>query len=293
MHFDLTDLRLFLHACDSGSITAGAERSHLALASASARLRAMETSLGTPLLVRGRRGVTPTPAGVALSHHARALIQQVNRMQEDLGEYAHGFRGQIRLLCNTAVISEFLAEPLSAFLLAHPNVDVAVQEEPSYRIVPAVVQGAADVGIVSDAVDLSELDTLPFRRDRLVLIAPDGHPLARHARARYADALDHDFVGLEAGSALALHLDDLAARAGRRMRTRVRLRTFEAVGRMVARGIGVAIVPQSAADRMRGRGGVRRVALAEEWADRRLMLCMRQMDGQPGYVRALVSALRA
>jgi len=76
MHFDLTDLRLYLHILDSGNITAGAARSHLSLAAASARIRAMEASLGTEFLQRGRRGVTPTPAGKALAQHARRLLNR-------------------------------------------------------------------------------------------------------------------------------------------------------------------------------------------------------------------------
>jgi molybdate transport repressor ModE-like protein len=65
MHFDLTDLALFQHTLECGNITAGARRSHLSLPAASARIRAMEASLGIPLLERNRRGVQPTPAGQA------------------------------------------------------------------------------------------------------------------------------------------------------------------------------------------------------------------------------------
>ena len=65
--FDLVDLRLFVAVADRGSITAGAEQAHLALASASARIRGMEKALGAPLLARGRRGVSPTPAGLTPS----------------------------------------------------------------------------------------------------------------------------------------------------------------------------------------------------------------------------------
>ncbi|OZI72286.1 LysR substrate-binding domain-containing protein [Bordetella genomosp. 12] len=293
MHFDLTDLRLFLHICDQGSITAGAAASHLALPSASARLRGLEASLGTPLFVRERRGVTATPAGHALAHHARVLLQQVAHLQEDLGEYALGFKGRVRLLCNTAAISEFLPDPLAQFLTAHPNVDVDVSEQASYRIIPALKQGTADIGIVSDAVDLSGLDALPFRRDRLELILPAAHPLASRDSLRYAETLDYDYVALEAGSALSVHLDDQAARAGRQMRVRARMRSFSGVARMVQGGVGLAIVPQSACRRLRLGACVRRLALADDWADRRLLVCVRDLNTAPGYVQALVQALRA
>ncbi len=108
MHFDLTDLRLFLHVAEAGSITAGAARSGLALASASARVRSMEEQAGVALLERGRRGVEATPAGRALLHHARLVAGQIERMRGELGEYARGLKGHVRLLANTAAMAEFL-----------------------------------------------------------------------------------------------------------------------------------------------------------------------------------------
>jgi DNA-binding transcriptional LysR family regulator len=292
MHFDLTDLRLFLHTLDTGSITAGAARCHLALASASARLRGLEASLGTALLLRGRRGVRPTAAGQALAYHARSLLQHVDRMEEDLGDYASGFKGRVRLLCNTAAVTEHLPEPLGAFLRAHPNIDVDLQEQPSHRILPELREGTADVGIVSDAVDLSGLHATPFRRDRLVLLAPRGHALARRARVRYSETLDHDHIGLPATAALGVYLDDQAARAGRRARTRVRVQGFDAVARLVAQGAGLGIMPEAAARRWAGRAGVRLLILDEPWADRQLMLCARTLEGLPNYARALIQALQ-
>ncbi|OZI34521.1 LysR family transcriptional regulator [Bordetella genomosp. 10] len=291
MHFDLTDLRLFLHTVDAGSITAGAARAHLALASASARLRALEDSLGTPLLTRGRRGVTPTPAGQALAYHARSLLQQVDRMQDDLGDYARGLRGRVRLLCNTAAISEYLPEPLGAFLRDHPNIDVDLEERASHRIVPELHAGSADVGIISDAVSLQGLETFPFRRDRLVLMAPAGHPLARAGRVDFAATLAHDHVGLAQTSAIAAYLDDHAARAGHRMRVRVRVNNYDAMARMVIQGVGLAVLPRPAALRWRG-ARVLILELDDAWADRKLMLCVRDWDNLPHYAQALIHALR-
>ncbi|OZI63332.1 LysR substrate-binding domain-containing protein [Bordetella genomosp. 11] len=292
MHFDLTDLRLFLHTTDSGSITAGAARSHLALASASARLRGLEASLGTALLTRGRRGVQLTAAGHALAYHARSLLRHVDRMQEDLGDYASGFKGRIRLLCNTAAATEHLPEPLGTFLRAHPNIDIDLQEQPSHRILPELREGTADVGIVSDAVDLSGLYITPFRRDRLVLLASRGHALARRARVRYSETLDYDHVGLPVFTALGVYLDDQAARIGRSLRARVRVQGFDAVARLVIQGTGLGIMPESAARRWSGRGGARLLILDETWADRQLMLCARTLEALPNYARALIQALQ-
>ncbi|MHC8322407.1 LysR substrate-binding domain-containing protein [Pseudomonas sp. GB2N2] len=293
MHFNLTDLRLYLHILDSGNITAGAARSHLSLAAASARIRAMESSLGIDFLERGRRGVTPTPAGKALAQHARLLLQHAERMQQDLAEYAKGVKGRVRPLCNTTAITEHLPEVLADFLRDHPNLDIDLQELPSARITHALRQGAADLGIVSDAADTHALKTLPFRDDPLVLITPPGHPLAEGETPSFSDTLQHDYVGLSVNSALAVYLEEQALHAGARLPIRIRAEGFDAVMRMVAHGAGLAIVPLAAIQRRGVEQPFKSFALKEDWARRKLLLCARSFTGLPGYAKALLDALRA
>jgi DNA-binding transcriptional LysR family regulator len=291
MHFDLTDLKLFLHVLEAGNITAGASRSHLSLASASARIRGLETSLGIALLERGRRGVTPTAAGKALAQHARLILQQVERMQADLTDYAHGFKGQIRLLCNTSALSEYLPERLAAFLVSHPNIDINLEEHPSLRILHAVRHGTADIGIISNAVDASDLQTRPFCADPLVLITPIDHPLAALTSVRFGQALHYEFVGLSANSAMAIHLEEQALHIGRRLRTRVRAEGYDGVMRMVMGGAGLGIVPLAAVERFHQADRFKSIALSEDWADRRLLLCAPDFDALPEYAKALVRTL--
>ena len=290
MHFDLIDLRLYLHTLDTGNITAGAGRSHLSLAAASARIRAMEASLGIELLERGRRGVTPTPAGKALARHARLLLQQADHLQQDLAEYAKGIKGQVRLLCNSTALSEYLPEPLADFLREQPNLEIDLQEWPSLRITQALRQGTADLGIISGAVDTHGLQTLPFRDDQLVLILPLEHPLANET-VSFIDSLQHDYVGLAAHSALAVYLEEQALHAGFRLQTRIRADSFDGVIRMVARGAGLGIVPQAALERWPLPRHFKAQPLREDWACRQLLLCARSFEQLPGYAKALFDAL--
>ncbi len=288
MHFDLTDLRLFLHVAEAGSITAGAARSGLALASASTRVRDMEAQAGVALLDRDRRGVRLTPAGRALLHHARLVMQQVERMRGELGEYARGLKGHVRLLANTAAAAEFLPEALAAFLAAHPNVDVELDERPSTEVAHAVAEELADIGIAADHADLSGLESFPFRTDHLVLVVPPGHALAGRERIAFAEALGCDFVGLPDDSALQRHLAGHAARAGGRMRLRVRVRGLGVACRMVALGAGVAVVPEAAAQRWQQDGALGFVRLEDPWAERRLVVVVRRLDTLPAHARRLV-----
>ncbi len=253
-----------------------------------ARVRGMEEQAGVALLERDRRGVRPTPAGQALLHHARVVTGQVERMRGELGEYAHGLKGHVRLLANTAAMAEHLPEALAAFLAANPNVDVDLDERPSVEVARAVAEELADMGVAADHADLAGLEGYPFRTDRLVLAVPPGHALANRGRIAFAEALGSDFVGLSGDSALHQHLAGHAARTSSRMRLRVRVRGLDAACRMVALGAGVAVVPEAAARR---HGALALVRLEDPWAERRLMVVVRRLDALPAHARRLVEGL--
>src|SRR5262252_2681734 len=221
MRVDLVDLSLFRHVVEAGSITHGAERAHLALAAASTRIRNMEEAIGAPLLTRGRGGVTPTQAGRTLLQHARTMLAQAERLREDLGAYAGGAAGQVRVLSNTNALTEFLPETLSAFLAAHPHVSIDLEERLSDEIVGLVAEGAADVGIVAGTVDVGRLTTYPFRSDRFMLVVADEHVLATRSEVEFSEVLDHDFIGLDRASALQRFLADKAAKIRQPLRLRV------------------------------------------------------------------------
>jgi molybdate transport repressor ModE-like protein len=289
---DLTDLSLFRHVVEAGSITHGAERAHLALAAASTRIRNMEDSLGAPLLTRSRGGVTPTQAGRTLLQHARTMLTQAERLRADLGAYAGGAAGQVRVLSNTNALTEFLPDALSAFLAAHPQVSVDLEERLSDEIVGLIAEGVADIGIVAGTVDAGGLETFPFRTDRFVLVVAKDHPLARRARIGFAEVLDYDFVGLDRASALQRFLADKASRAGRPLRLRIQLRSFDGVCRLVERNVGVGIVPETTAKWAAQTMAIRTVQLTDPWAVRDLSIVVRDYKALPPFARELVDHMR-
>jgi DNA-binding transcriptional LysR family regulator len=293
MRFDLTDLRLFCDVVEAGSITAGAERSALALAAASTRIRHMEAALGAELLTRSRQGVTPTPAGRMLLKHARGLLAQAARMREDLSAFAGGRSGEVRLLANTNALTEFVPEVLSSFLAAHPHVSVDLEERLSDEIVGLIAEGVGDVGIVAGTVDTGALQAFPFRTDRFVVVTAEGHPLAARNSVPFAEVLAYDLVGLERSSSLQRFLTDKAARAGRPLRARVQLRSFDAVCRLVESGVGIGVVPQSIARRAARTMNLAVIDLADDWAVRELKIVIRDLDDLRPSARELVEALRS
>jgi len=263
----------------------------LAVAAASTRIRNMELELGTALLNRDRQGVQPTPAGRTLLHHARLLLQQAERMRGELGEYADGLKGHIRLLSNTNALTEFLPEPLSNFLASHPHVNIDLEERLSDEIVAAVADGKADIGIVAGTEDVTGLEVFPFRVDRFVLVTSVNHKLAKSTSIAFTDVLDFDFVGLDRSSSLQRFLSEKADRIGRRLKLRVQLRSFDAVCRLVECDVGIGVVPETTAERNARTMNLHRIQLADEWALRNLTICVRKLADLPTYAQELVKHL--
>ena len=303
MRFDWTDLQLFVHACDAGSLTGAAQRAHLTLAAVSARIRAMESGSGATLLQRHSRGVRPTAAGEALARHARAVLDQMAQLRAELAQHAGLDRGPLRLLANTSAMAQRIAGPLATFLLQHPASTVTVEESASHLSVQALRQGLADAAIVSDAADVAGLDARVLGDDPLVLILPAGHPLAAVGQPPFAQALDFPWIGFGSASALQTHLALQAARLDKPMQLRAQAGHIGAVVALVAQGVGLtvlpaALVPQQGAQgqagalapRLRGDdAGLVVKPLAEPWARRKLLLCSYGPAARRPAVQALLA----
>jgi DNA-binding transcriptional LysR family regulator len=242
-----------------------------------------------PLLKRGRRGVTPTPAGHTLAEHARTIIAQVERMRGDLSVYGSGLKGRIRLFANTGSLVELIPAAIRRFLAAYPAVDIELDESTSAEAVIAVADGRVDFAVVADSTELGELETIQLAEDRLVLVAPKQSILGTQSSVAFADTLDQPFIGLSSG-ALEQYLGDRAHRLGRRINYRVRLRSFEAIARLVEAGIGVGVMPMSAiASGISEELSV--VDLMDPWADRHLLISARRLAELSRHARALVDEI--
>lgn len=293
MHFDLVDLRLMVRIAEANSLTRGAERSHLSLPSASTRIKNLEESIGAKLLNRTSQGVTLTPPGQAFVHHARLVLGQIEHLRGDLQEYAKGVKGHLRVSANTTALGEFLPPVLRAYLLSHPDVNIDLRERLSHDIVRAVTEGQTDIGIVAGHVRTENLEVLPYRQDRLALVVPRGHALARRESVQFEQTLDHDHVGLHEASAIHAFLRQVCDGLHRRLPLRIQVGNFEAACRMIEANVGVGILPESAARRHARSMAIRIVPLLDEWSLRALLICMRKLDALPGFARDLVDLLVA
>jgi len=292
MRFDLVDLQLFIAVADSGSITHGALRAHLALASASARIKGLEADLGVALLRRRRRGVELTAAGESLRDHGRIIMHDVEMMRGDLAAYSSGMRASVHLLANTSGLSEHLPKVLAAFLREHPDINLDVEERESTDIVMAIARGAADLGFTAEHALPENFERFRFSGDRLMLVAPRRGDFFNRRAIDFPEVTNRDFVGLTNSTALQAHIAKHAARLGVRLRVWARLRDFDAICRMVAAGVGVAVVPEAAARRCARSMPIALIAIRDAWANRQLAICARSFKTLPRPAKLLVEHLR-
>jgi DNA-binding transcriptional LysR family regulator len=292
MRFDLVDLQLFIAVADARSITQGALRAHLALASASARIKGLEAALGVTLLKRGRRGVELTAAGESLLDHARIVMHHVDAMRGDLAAFASGAKASVHLLANTSGLSEHLPKALAAFLREHPDINVDIEERESTDIAAAIVAGAADLGFAAEHALPEHVERFLFSEDRLTLVAARRSAFAGRRQIDFADVTACDFVGLTSSTALQSHIAKHAASLGARLRFRARLRDFDAICQMVAAGVGIAVVPEAAAKRCARSMPIMMIKIRDPWANRRLAICARSFKTLPRPAKQLVEFLR-
>lgn len=293
MQFDLTDLRLFVLSAEECNLTRAARRQNLSLAAASARIKALEAQTGLPLFYREARGMRLTPPGEAFLHHARGVLRQTEQLRRDLQAYTGGLRGHVRVFANTTAVTDFLPEILPDFLAANPNVNVDLQEKPNPEIARGVFDGRADIGIVAGQVDTLGLQSLHFSTDRLVLVTPRDHRFASHRRIAFADTLDEDAVGMHQGSTLQTFLAQVTDKLGKPLKLRVQLSSFDAMCRMIGAGVGVGILPESAARRNQHSMNLALVELLDSWSVRERYVMVRERESLPTYAQSLVDAICA
>lgn len=280
---DLKTLRLLVAVCDHGNIKDAAAQEHIEPSAISKRIAQLEDTLGTPVLLRGRRGAAPTAAGRALLEHARTVLFTMDRIEADMAAFKGGVRGQVRVAASASAIAETLLDDLTAFMRApeHQDIKVDIEERFSKDIVAAVREGVASLGVCWSSIDFGGLEHHPYRRDELTLAVPLDHPLAGREALHFEDTLAFEHVGLQPSTAVHTMLHRAALKAGQPMRYRVVVSNFDAAFRVVAAGLGVSVVPREVSRIYVSAGQVRIVPLLNDWAHRSFSICYRPGELTP------------
>jgi DNA-binding transcriptional LysR family regulator len=273
--FDPISLRLFIAVCEERNIANAAKREAIVPSAVSKRISQMEQEAGVQLLERGRRGVTVTAAGEALCRYARESLQLLDRMQAELGAFADGVQGHVRVFASKSAVAQVLPEDISLFAKRYRDVRVSLEEREIWEVVRGVEEGRADIGVCWDAVDLRGLKTFPYHRDHLAVVVHPDHPLAKRTSVSFEDTIDFEHVDIVARSIMQTMQRSVAAAAGKQMRYRIQVSTVDAAYRIVAAQLAVAIIPQEEASTIQQTLGLKVIPLSNDWAKRQFVVAVR------------------
>jgi len=223
--------------------------------------------------------------GEKIDEDLQALLREVQTEGNEV-------RGTVRLYANMSAVIGFLPERLRAFMAAYPQIEVSLQENDTRDVIRACLDDRADVGIGVDVPVPSGLEAWPFATDPLQVVLPAGHALARRKALTFAQVLELPLIGVHQGGALDRALHERAAALHRHFAPTVSVSSFDAVCRMVEAGLGIAVIPKSAAAAYAGNPRFVRRPLDEPWADRQLRMYALRKSPRSRAVAALIEQLQ-
>jgi DNA-binding transcriptional LysR family regulator len=292
VRYDLTTLALFITVAQERNLTRAARIHHLALSAISKRISELESQVGSTLLIRNARGVDLTPAGQSMLFYARQLKQTVEQLDSELGEYASGVKGHLRIHAITSALSQFLPDDIARFVSLYPQIKFDIEERVGSAVIRAVADGRADIGIIAMQTSAQGLETLPYRTDELSLVVPAAHELASRRSIHFHEVLQHELVGPHLESSVHTLLSDEAEKLGMHIKLRIRISSFDCMCRMVSSGLGLAILPASVVKQYMRSHKLKMVPLDEPWAQRTLKLAFKKYDAATPTLKTLIDHLR-
>jgi DNA-binding transcriptional LysR family regulator len=289
--FDLMSLRLFVSVVNLGSLTHGAKEFGISLAAASKRISELETHVGQALLVRGKKGVVPSAAGQAMYRHSVELVGRLAQLSHAMADFHQGAYGHLRIWANPSAFAHFLPHMMSLMSKHHPQIRMELEDVLSHEVVRTVISGGAELGVIAENTPSEGLQTLLCEEDELVLITPAQHPLHGELAVCLQDILSHDLVGMNTSTSLMRQINGQASLSGQTARLRVQVRGFDTMCKMVAAGVGVAILPHLSALPLAPALGLKIQRIEGEWVRRRLYLAMRDQQQLSVAAQAFVAQM--
>lgn len=265
---DLTTLRLFVEVCDAQSITRVAERSQMDASSINRRLAKLEEQLQTPLLKRVRQGVVATPEGALLSEQARRLVVDARKLSETLLHRKSGLSGTVTVASHMGSVSSVLPDDLALFMQLHAreSVQLNVKEAISKDAVQMVRDGRAQVAVVWDNTETSDLQHVDYYTDVVAAVMSQDHPLAKYTVVRYEDVRAYDLIADKHTKHSEALLQRSGGVKGDNARFVVQVETQQSALRMTAHGLGIYVCQTLTAQRQAEHLGLVVVPLSDSWA---------------------------
>ncbi len=285
---DSMDVKLLTEVARAKSLTRGAEACFMSASAASARIKKIEESLGRQLFIRTPQGLTPTSIGLTVVKHAHAIRHEIELMITEITSETEDAAGSVTFMANSLSMHVGVPPVLERFLLKFPAINVDLHEKTSLEICRMLRQGSCDVGIVSSDSEIENLETYPYKIEKLVVVTPPNHPLSEEKRMKFTNATLFDFIGLTNSSALQSFLNRMMEKNKIKLKTRIHVQAFETLCSLVASGVGVSLVPQSVASEYAEKLNLCVVELEDHWSVRELKIAISKKENLSHAAQALL-----
>src|SRR6516164_2218651 len=242
---EILQLETFLAVASYGGFHRAAEALRVSQPAVSARIRALEESLGTRLFDRGPAGFSLSPAGKTLRPHAERLLQQVAVARQAVHELRPEFGGALPIAASLSICTYLLPEVLKNYQGRNPEVVVSVRSGNSAQVLKMVLEGEVEFGLAR-SLHHPEVETVSLRDDPLMLVGHPRHPGMRQRRVSLEKVESLPIISYDRGSSDWTLINGLFRRAGLLPNIVLEVETIEACKRMVLRKLGLAFLPQIA-----------------------------------------------
>jgi DNA-binding transcriptional LysR family regulator len=262
---EIDQLETFLAVLTYGGFHKAAEALRVSQPAVSARIRALEASLGVTLFARDGNSLSLSPAGKALRPQAEQLLRQVALARQVVHEHQPSEAGTLRIAAALSICTYFLPDVLKDYQAANPKVLVTLRSGNSMEVLKMVLDGEADIGVARSLLH-PEVETTTLRDDPLILVGHPGHPMARKRQVRMGELESWPLVFFDRGSSDWTLTQGLFRRAGLLPNVVMEVETIEAAKRMVERKLGFSFLPQ--------------ISVTDEFRQRKLV-SIEILDGEP------------
>jgi DNA-binding transcriptional LysR family regulator len=244
---ELRQLRYLVALADEQSFTRAAEREHIAQPALSQQIQKLEQELGIPLVERTTRRVQITDAGNLLVARARRVLTELQSARQELDRVRGIQTGHVVVGAMNTMGPVDITLVLGRFHELHPDVELVVRESNSDELAEMLRVDALDLAFLSvtERVESHGLALHQILMEELIVVLPIDHPLAEQDEIRMVDLSREDFISYREGARLRELLDGAAAEAGFEPRIILESNESRRIRRLVARGLGIAILPRS------------------------------------------------
>jgi DNA-binding transcriptional LysR family regulator len=290
----LAQLEGFVESARFGSISRAARSLFVTQPALTARLKSLERELGTDLFIRTGRGVRLTEAGRAFLPYAQRSLQTVAEGRHLVGELARGGAGELALGAAPALSTYVLPAILERYHRRYPNVQLAVRTGHSEEVLELVLRAEVELGLIR-ALRHPGITSTPLYEDELVLVCHPEHPFATRHEIAVEDIGEERVILFDRTSSYHDLTAALFREAGVVPRGVMELDNIDATKKMVRQGLGVAMVPKTAAGEELAAGTLRAVVIVDAPVVRRQIVAIRRRDAGPaeGLAPAFLDTLEA